>query len=54
MNVEGMKQVAALWKAGIYADSGMGCTGPVILVNEARREAARKILREGEWIRIDD
>lgn len=26
--------VAELWKNGIYAESGMGCTGPIVLVNE--------------------
>lgn len=24
----------SLWKEGIYSESGMGCTGPIILVNE--------------------
>lgn len=33
-----------LWKAGIYAENGMGCTGPVIKVNEAKLEEAHKIL----------
>jgi len=28
--------VQALWKAGIYAESGMGCTGPIVMVNEER------------------
>lgn len=27
--------VIALWKNGIYAESGMGCTGPIVMVNEA-------------------
>jgi len=27
--------VKLLWKNGIYAESGMGCTGPIILVSEA-------------------
>jgi hypothetical protein len=26
--------VSELWKSGIYAESGMGCTGPIVLVNE--------------------
>ena len=25
--------VKALWKAGIYAESGMGCTGPIVLLS---------------------
>lgn len=28
--------VQALWKAGIYAESGMGCTGPIVMVNEEK------------------
>jgi len=42
--------VNGLWKAGIYAESGMGCTGPVVLVNENRLDAAREILVKGGWI----
>lgn len=36
--------VQALWQAGIYAESGMGCTGPVILVSEANAARAKEIL----------
>ena len=42
--------VQKLWSAGIYAESGMGCTGPVILVSEANRSKAEAILKEGGWI----
>jgi hypothetical protein len=28
--------VRALWKEEIYAESGMGCTGPIVLVSEAK------------------
>ena len=42
--------VASLWEAGIYAESGMGCTGPVVMVNDAKKEAAEKILREKKYI----
>lgn len=41
---------ASLWAIGIYAETGMGCTGPVILVSEANSEAARKRLSEQEYI----
>ena len=41
---------AALWKAGMYAESGMGCTGPVILVSETNLDKAVKILTGGGWI----
>lgn len=36
----------ALWKKGIYAETGMGCTGPVILVSEANTEKAETIMKE--------
>ncbi|MEG1310411.1 MAG: glycine/sarcosine/betaine reductase complex component C subunit alpha [Romboutsia sp.] len=36
--------VKELWKNGVYAESGMGCTGPIILVNEAKSEVAINIL----------
>jgi glycine reductase len=38
--------VQALWKAGIYAESGMGCTGPVIMVNEGKVQKAIDVLIE--------
>ncbi|MBP1744528.1 MAG: Glycine reductase, partial [Firmicutes bacterium] len=36
----------ALWKAGIYAESGMGCTGPIVLVSENDAEKAAAILQK--------
>ena len=36
--------VSALWQMNIYAQSGMGCTGPVILVNENKLSQAKVIL----------
>lgn len=42
--------VRALWKNGIYAESGMGCTGPVVLVAETKAEAAEAALRSGGWL----
>ncbi len=39
--------VQLLWSRGIYAESGMGCTGPIVRVSEARLGQARKILIEG-------
>lgn len=42
--------VQALWKEGIYAESGMGCTGPIILVNEERTEKAMEELRKAGYI----
>ncbi len=40
----------SLWKEGIYAESGMGCTGPIIKVNDAKLEAAKEILKKGGYI----
>lgn len=34
-----------LWKHNIYAESGMGCTGPIVLVNDENAEKAQEILR---------
>jgi glycine reductase len=36
--------VKVLWKNGIYAESGMGCTGPIVMVNESKVKEALKIL----------
>lgn len=36
--------VQALWKKGIYAESGMGCTGPIVMVNEEKLAQAIKEL----------
>lgn len=33
-----------LWKENIYAETGMGCTGPIVLVTDANADKARKIL----------
>jgi len=40
----------ALWKAGIYAETGMGCTGPVILMSDKNRDRAVEILRAEGYI----
>jgi len=48
MSLEDAVQV--LWKEGIYAESGMGCTGPVVLVNTAKAEKAVETLRKAEFI----
>ncbi len=42
--------VQALWKNGIYAESGMGCTGPIIRVSDANLEKAKGILKEAGFI----
>jgi len=42
--------VAALWKAGVYAESGMGCTGPIVLISEANKDKAAEILVKAGFI----
>jgi len=42
--------VQVLWKEGVYAESGMGCTGPVVLVSEAKIETAVNILTDAKFI----
>lgn len=36
---------AALWQAGIYAETGMGCTGPVVMVNPSTLDQAKIALK---------
>lgn len=42
--------VIALWKNGIYAESGMGCTGPIVMVNEAKVDQAVEVLAKAGYI----
>lgn len=42
--------IRALHAEGVYAESAMGCTGPVVMVNEEKKEKAREILEEKEYI----
>ncbi|BDF69532.1 glycine/betaine reductase C [Oscillospiraceae bacterium] len=42
--------VKALWKEKIYAQSGMGCTGPIILVSDANKPKAEEILKKAGYI----
>lgn len=48
MQLEAAQQ--ALWDAGVYAETGMGCTGPVILVAPDDAERAEALLREKGYI----
>ena len=41
--------VRVLWKKGIFASSGMGCTGPIILVAPDDHEAALAALKEAGY-----
>jgi len=40
----------ALWKAGIYAETGMGCTGPLVMMSEANHAKAVEILKAAGYI----
>ena len=42
--------VEALMRKGIYAESGMGCTGPIVLISEKNIDNAKVILIEAEFI----
>lgn len=42
--------VKSLWKDGLYAESAMGCTGPVIKVPKDILEAARDCLKRNNYI----
>lgn len=42
--------VRVLWKKGIYAESAMGCTGPVVKLAAASYEEAKVILHEAGYI----
>ncbi len=37
--------VKALWKINIYAESGMGCTGPIIRVSDANLQRQKRSLK---------
>ncbi len=42
--------VQVLWKKGIFASSGMGCTGPIILVAPEDKVSALAALKEAEYL----
>lgn len=42
--------VQLLWKEGLYAQSGMGCTGPVVMVPEQKLQQALDLLKHGGYI----
>ena len=48
MDLEDAVQV--LWKNKIYAESGMGCTGPVVLVSDANLEKSISLLKEAGYV----
>ena len=42
--------VKVLWKAGIYAESGMGCTGPLVMMSEANHAQALELLKAAGYV----
>lgn len=42
--------VKVLWEVDIYAESGMGCTGPIVLVNEKNLAAAQAELKTAKYL----
>lgn len=42
--------VMVLMKQGVYAESGMGCTGPIILVSEAKGARAEDVLKKEGYL----
>jgi glycine/sarcosine/betaine reductase complex component C subunit alpha len=36
--------VHELWRNGVYSESGMGCTGPIVLVSDDEADKAKEIL----------
>ncbi|MDR3729719.1 MAG: glycine/sarcosine/betaine reductase complex component C subunit alpha [Oscillospiraceae bacterium] len=42
--------VKVLWKAGIYAESGMGCTGPLVMMSEANHAKALELLKAAGYV----
>jgi betaine reductase len=42
--------VQELWRSGIFAESAMGCTGPVVKVAARALERCREILRKAGYV----
>ena len=42
--------VKALWKINIYAECGMGCTGPIVRVSEANLAKAEEELKKAGYV----
>lgn len=41
---------SCLWREGLYAETGMGCTGPVVLISEANEIKAKELLAKAGYI----
>ena len=42
--------VAVLLRAGIYAESGMGCTGPIVLIAPDKKDRAKELLTAAGYV----
>ncbi|WP_338471398.1 glycine/sarcosine/betaine reductase complex component C subunit alpha [Niallia sp. XMNu-256] len=42
--------VQELWKKGVYAEGGMGCTGPIVLISDDEADSAKEILAAAGFI----
>lgn len=42
--------VQELWRNNIYSESGMGCTGPIVLVNDEDADRAKEVLVKKEYL----
>ena len=42
--------VKVLWRAGIYAESGRGCTGPLVMMSPANLEKAKALLQQAGYL----
>ena len=42
--------VRVLWAAGIYAESGMGCTGPIVMVSPDDKARAVEALEQARYL----
>jgi len=42
--------VRVLWAAGIYAESGMGCTGPIVMVSPEDKGRAVEALKQAQYL----
>lgn len=42
--------VKVLWKNNIYAEGGMGCTGPLVMMSENNREKSCELLKAAVYI----
>ena len=42
-----------VWAGGIYAESGMGCTGPILMVPEDKMEESTALLAKAGFVAVE-